>query len=75
MVKRNSTMKPDHLRSWRLHMGKGRAISMREAARLIGCNPNTYIKWENGQSGIPHYVDLACTALVMGAPPWSERTL
>ena len=42
-----------------------------EAARRLGCGPNSPRIWATGQKP-PLYIALACSAISQGLPPWRK---
>lgn len=60
--------------AWLALMGrKGRPMSVREAANRLGYCRNTVKSYKNGETRIPPNVGLACSAVALGLPSWSQR--
>jgi len=58
-------MTPAAFIAWRQRLG----LSVRAAAKALGCSRNAIDRWEKGQTPIPRYVALACQALINNLPP------
>ena len=67
-------MSPAQLTEWRQRLNLNRV----EAAAALGVSRNALAWWEAGHLGgkprpIPRHIALACSAVAMGLPPYSER--
>ena len=56
------------LTAWRKRL----KLTKNAAATELGLNIRTYRKYENGDTTIPRYVALACTAILHGHAPYGE---
>lgn len=59
-------MDREDFRAWRVHMGFNRT----EAAAALGMGRNMPQRYEDGETEIPNYVALACSALDRKLGPW-----
>jgi hypothetical protein len=63
-------MTPDEFAAWVEKMRDERGMSARRLSIELGCGRNQIAVW--AETGAPRYIGLACSAVALGFPPWTN---